>query len=131
MSRDELLSEIEDGVDFSGYEEEGRLLAVMGLQEKGAVTLIRHAYTRTEARGRGIGSKLLAHLLADQTRPVLIGTWRDAGWAIRFYQKHGFRLASEEQKERLLRRYWSISERQIETSVVLVGAAYEEGLAPG
>ena len=122
MTRDELLSEIADGVVFYGFEEEGELAAVMGIQDKGLVTLIRHAYTRTEKRGRGIGSKLLAHLLAEQDKPVLIGTWRDAEWAIRFYQKHGFRLVSEEDKERLLKRYWSIPERQIETSVVLVDA---------
>ena len=124
MPMDQLLSEIAHGVAFYGFEDEGRLVAVMGLQDKGPVTLIRHAYTRTEQRGRGIGSRLLAHLLGMMAKPVLIGTWRDAGWAIRFYEKHGFRLVSEQEKERLLREYWSIPERQVETSVVLADERY-------
>ena len=131
MPEDELLSEIADGVTFYGYQDDVRLVAVMGIQDKGPVVLIRHAYTRTEKRGRGIGSRLLDHLLEMTTKPVLVGTWRDAKWAIRFYQKHGFRLVGKEQKDALLRRFWSISQRQVETSVVLVDEKYEEDLAFG
>ena len=127
MPMDQLLMEMADGVVFYGFEEDGRLVAVMGLQDKGPVTLIRHAYTRTEQRGRGIGSRLLAHLLGMIAKPVLIGTWRDASWAIRFYEKHGFRLVSEEEKERLLREYWSIPDRQVETSIVLANERYLQG----
>jgi len=127
MPMDHLLAEMADGVIFYGFEEGGQLVAVMGLQDKGPVTLIRHAYTRTEKRGEGIGSRLLAHLLGMIAKPVLIGTWRDATWAIRFYEKHGFRLVSEEEKERLLREYWSIPERQVETSVVLANERYWQG----
>jgi GNAT superfamily N-acetyltransferase len=127
MPLDQLLAEIEDGVIFYGFKADGQLVAVMGFQDKGQVILIRHAYTRTEKQGRGIGSRLLAHLLAMADKPVLIGTWRDAEWAIRFYQKHGFRLVSEKEKERLLREYWSIPERQVETSVVLASESYRQG----
>lgn len=131
MPKDKLLSEIADGVVFYGYEDDGHLVAVMGIQDKGPVILIRHAYTSTEKRGRGIGSSLLEHLLGMTAKPVLIGTWRDAGWAIRFYQKHGFRLVSDDQKDSLLRQYWSIPERQVVTSVVLVDEQYQEELASG
>lgn len=126
MPRDQLLAEIADGVVFYGFEDDGRLVGVMGLQDKGPVILIRHAYTSTEKRSRGIGSNLLAHLLGMVAKPVLIGTWRDAVWAIRFYEKHGFRLVSVEEKEKLLREYWSIPERQVETSVVLVNELYRQ-----
>lgn len=131
MPRDELLSEIAGGVVFYGYEEEDLLVAVMGIQDKGPVILIRHAYTATEKRGGGIGSRLIEFLLGMTAKPVLIGTWRDAEWAIRFYQKHGFRLVGEEEKNRLLRTYWSIPERQVVTSVVLVDGRYQEELASG
>ena len=128
MLQDELLSEIADGVVFYGYEEDGSLAAVMGIQDRGPVTLIRHAYTRPERRREGIGSELLEHLLGITTKPVMIGTWRDATWAVMFYQKHGFKLVGEEDKDRLLREYWSISPRQVETSVVLVDDRYQQGL---
>lgn len=124
MSREALRGEIADGVVFYGYEEEGRLVAVMGIQDKGPVVLIRHAYTRTEDRGQGIGSRLLAHLLEKTSKPVLVGTWREAQWAIGFYEKHGFQLVRREEKDRLLRKYWSIPERQVETSVVLANERY-------
>jgi N-acetylglutamate synthase-like GNAT family acetyltransferase len=119
MSKDELRREIDEGVIFWGYEEDGELVGVTGIQHVQDVTLIRHAYVRTAKRNQGIGGKLLAHLRKQTTRPILIGTWADAVWAIRFYEKHGFRLVSSEEKERLLRKYWSVPERQIETSVVL------------
>ena len=122
MSREELRREIEEGVAFSGYEENGALAAVMGLQDVDGVTLIRHAYVRSGSQKQGIGGRLLAHLRELAPGPVLIGTWADAVWAIRFYEKHGFRVVAPEQKQRLLRRYWNIPDRQVETSVVLVDA---------
>jgi GNAT superfamily N-acetyltransferase len=91
----------------------------MGVQDKGDVTLIRHAYVRTSQRRKGVGEKLLRHLESTTRKPVLIGTWTDAKWAIRFYEKNGYRVLSRAETERLLRKYWSIPERQIETSVVL------------
>jgi N-acetylglutamate synthase-like GNAT family acetyltransferase len=119
MSKDELRHEIGEGVSFWGYEEAGEIVGVMGIQPIQDVTLIRHAYVHTAERNRGIGSKLLSYLQRHTIRPVLIGTWADAVWAVRFYEKHGFRLVTREEKDRLLRKYWSISQRQIETSVVL------------
>jgi len=119
MSSDELRHEMDEGVVFWGYEENGELVGVMGIQHVQDVTLIRHAYVRPDKQNRGIGGKLLEALRQQTTRPVLIGTWADAVWAVRFYEKHGFRLVSPAEKERLLRKYWSIPERQIETSVVL------------
>jgi N-acetylglutamate synthase-like GNAT family acetyltransferase len=116
MPREELREQLEAGVEFWIYEDDGEMLGVMGIQQVQDVTLIRHAYVRTASRSRGIGG-LLLRSMAD--RPVLIGTWADAVWAIGFYQKHGFRVVSHEEKEKLLRRYWNIPERQIETSVVL------------
>ena len=119
MDRDELRHEIDAGVEFWGYEEAGELLGVMGIQHVLDVTLIRHAYVQTVRQNRGIGGKLLLHLRTMTSRPILIGTWADASWAIRFYEKHGFRVVTVEEKNRLLKKYWSIPERQIETSVVL------------
>jgi len=119
MSKEELRHEIGEGVSFWGYEEADEIVGVMGIQPIQGVTLVRHAYVRTAERNRGIGSKLLSYLQRQTIRPVLIGTWADAVWAVRFYEKHGFRLVTREEKDRLLRKYWSISERQIETSVVL------------
>jgi N-acetylglutamate synthase-like GNAT family acetyltransferase len=124
MPREELHHEIVDGVVFYGYEEDGKLVGVMGIQDVQDVTLIRHSYVRTAKRGQGIGGKLLARLRRLTDRPVLIGTWADALWAIRFYEKHGFRLVIMEEKDRLLKKYWSIPERQIETSVVLADLNY-------
>ena len=119
MPREELKHEIDDNVIFWGYEENGELLGVMGIQDIKDVTLIRHAYVRTNRQNQGIGKKLLSKLLIQTNRPVLIGTWADAVWAIGFYQKHGFKLVSQDEKNRLLKKYWSIPERQVETSVVL------------
>jgi len=119
MPREELAEQIRDGVEFWGYQEDGELIGVMGIQDVGDVTLIRHAYVRTEMRGKGIGGELLGFLSGLTDRPVLIGTWADAVWAVRFYEKHGFRKVTPEEKDRLLRKYWKIPERQVETSVVL------------
>jgi N-acetylglutamate synthase-like GNAT family acetyltransferase len=119
MSRDKLQHELDAGVVFWGYEEGGDLVGVMGIQHVQDVTLIRHAYVRLSKQNQGIGSKLLSTLRTLTTRPTLVGTWADAAWAIHFYEKHGFRLVSSQEKDRLLRTYWSISERQVETSVVL------------
>src|SRR3954467_8765125 len=119
MSRAELLRAMASGVRFSGWEENGQLLGVMGIQNVKDVALIRHAYVRSSEQGKGIGSKLLAHLTAAATRPLLVGTWAAAQWAIRLYERHGFTLANEAEKNRLLTTYWTISDRQRETSVVL------------
>ena len=120
MPREELDCEIDAGVDFWGYEENGELLGVMGIQSIKDVDLIRHAYVLPGTQGKGIGTQLLAHLETTTDRPILIGTWRDAVWAIRFYERHGYELVPEAQREALLRKYWTlISDRQIEVSIVL------------
>jgi N-acetylglutamate synthase-like GNAT family acetyltransferase len=128
MPGTDLRQEIDDGVTFWGYEEDARtgssLIGIMGIQDVQDVTLIRHAYVRTARRGQGIGGKLLVHLLALTDRPVLIGTWAAATWAIRFYQKYGFRLVTEQEKEQLLHKYWTIPERQVTTSVVLADSVW-------
>jgi len=121
MSREQLKREINEGVQFWGFEEDRSLSGVMGIQDKGDVTLIRHAYVRSQRRNRGTGSRLLRFLESTTEKPILIGTWADATWAVAFYQKHGYRLVSTEEKDRLLRKYWNIPERQVETSVVLAG----------
>ena len=126
MSREKLQHELDEGVVFWGYEDAGNLLGVMGLQEVRDVTLIRHAYVRTISQKRGVGAHLLSHLRLLTERPVLIGTWADAVWAIRFYEKHGFQMVSTTDKDRLLNQYWKIPERQIETSVVLADAKWRE-----
>jgi len=119
MPAEELRGEIDAGVEFWAWEEAGTVIGVMGIQDVADVTLIRHAYVRTADQGRGIGARLLAHLRDRTARPLLIGTWADAAWAIRFYQKHGFECVPAARKAALLRRYWSVPARQIETSVVL------------
>lgn len=119
MQEDELRHEIKAGVEFRGYEEDGELAGVMGIQNVLDVTLIRHAYVRTKSQNRGIGGELLAALREKTTRPVLIGTWAAAVWAIHFYEKHGFRMVTPEEKDQLLKKYWTIPARQIETSIVL------------
>lgn len=119
MSEDELHKEIRQGVVFAGYEEDGELVGVMGIQPVKDVVLIRHAYVKTAKRNHGIGGKLLSHLLHRTKCPVLIGTWADAAWAIRFYQKYDFRLVSPEEKDRLLKKYWGVPQHQIANSVVL------------
>ena len=119
MSTQELQTQIDEGVHFWCYREGNNIVGVMGIQDKTDVTLIRHAYVRTIARNKGIGGKLLNHLTEQTTKPILIGTWADATWAIDFYKKHGFNLVDHNEKERLLRTYWKIPLRQVETSVVL------------
>ena len=119
MSRQELGHEIETGVSFWGFEDKGMLIGVMGIQDKGDVTLIRHAYVRSSHRHRGIGTRLLRSLEPTTDKPILVGTWADAMWAIAFYQKNGYKLVSATDKIQLLKKYWSIPERQIETSAVL------------
>ncbi len=120
MTKEELQVQIEEGVRFSCYVDNNELIGVMGIQDKADVELIRHAYVRTKRRNKGIGTLLLQELIKDAKKPILIGTWKAANWAIRFYEKHGFRLVEEEEKNRLLKKYWAIPDRQIETSVVLV-----------
>ena len=120
MSAEELRGEIESGVAFYGWVEDDVLVAVMGIQPVNDVTLVRHAYVLTGHQRRGLGEKLLRHLLGmARTSEVLVGTWEEAQWAIRFYEKHGFKLVTKKEKDRLLRKYWNIPDRQIETSVVL------------
>jgi N-acetylglutamate synthase-like GNAT family acetyltransferase len=119
MPEQELRHEIGNGVTFWVAEEDDRLLGVMGLQDKGAVALIRHAYVAPTTQRKGVGTTLLRHVEALAGKPVLIGTWADASWAIDFYRRNGFTVVPPAQKERLLRTYWSIPDRQIETSVVL------------
>lgn len=119
MPREELSREIAAGVIFSGFERDGVLEGVMGLQPVKDVALIRHAYVRPEAQRSGVGGGLLAALRAETARPILIGTWAAAAWAVRFYRKHGFTLVEGDAKNELLRTYWNVPPRQIETSVVL------------
>jgi len=126
MPREELQREIDDGIVFFGYKDDEELIGVMGIQDKQDVTLIRHAYVRTRRHNQGIGGKLLAHLEKQTSLPILIGTWSDALWAINFYQKHGYRKVTQQEKDRLLRRYWTIPERQVETSVVLANRKWFE-----
>ena len=122
MSELELQNQIDRGVEFWCYSDNDEILGVMGIQDKSEVALIRHAYVRTTGQNKGIGSKLLHHLSELTKKPIFIGTWADATWAINFYKKHGFRLVSFSEKERLLRTYWTIPLRQIETSVVLANS---------
>jgi GNAT superfamily N-acetyltransferase len=120
MDAQEIKEEIQNGVQFYGYVENNNLIAVMGIQLVNDVTLIRHAYTLTRHQRKGIGEKLLKHLLIlAQTTRILVGTWEDAHWAVKFYEKHGFSLFSREETNNLLEMYWSIPERQVATSVVL------------
>lgn len=125
MPEDELQKQIDEGVQFWCWKEHGEMMGVMGIQYKIDVTLIRHAYVRSLYRNKGIGSKLLAHLATISETPVLIGTWAAATWAIGFYQKHGYRVLSRQETETLLNKYWSIPERQVETSVVLASTDWK------
>jgi GNAT superfamily N-acetyltransferase len=126
MPPDELAEEIADGVVFRVAEEDGRLLGVMGIQDKGAVALVRHAYVAPNIQRKGVGTRLLRHVEGLADKPILIGTWADASWAIEFYRRNGFTVVPNSHKERLLRTYWSIPARQIETSVVLADGRWME-----
>jgi len=126
MPEDELAREIATGVMFWVAEDGGRVAGVMGIQDKGAVALVRHAYVATASQGSGVGTQLLRQVQGLTGKPMLIGTWADATWAIGFYRRNGFTLLPEAEKERLLRTYWSIPERQIATSVVLGDAKWME-----
>jgi GNAT superfamily N-acetyltransferase len=119
MARSELEQEIAAGVLFWVAEQAGCPVGVMGIQDKGEVALVRHAYVASVAQRNGIGRALLRHVRGLTDKPVLIGTWAAATWAIDFYLRNGFRVVSDAEKDRLLRKYWSIPDRQIETSVVL------------
>lgn len=126
MSANDLQKEIVDGVVFWVAEHEGRMAAVMGIQDKGDVALVRHAYVAPTTQRSGVGTKLLRHVEGLVDKPILIGTWASASWAIEFYRRNGFTLLSTRQKDQLLQTYWSISPRQIETSVVLADQRWVE-----
>jgi GNAT superfamily N-acetyltransferase len=129
MDAPELEAEIVAGVRFWGSAADGRLLGVMGIQRVRDVDLIRHAYVRPDSQRLGVGAALLRHLRERSARPMLVGTWAAADWAISFYERHGFELVSPERKTTLLQRYWTIPERQIETSVVLAHPGGERRLS--
>jgi N-acetylglutamate synthase-like GNAT family acetyltransferase len=131
MPREEIRNEIEAGVAFWVAEEERRLLGIMGIQDKGDVALVRHAYVAPNLQRKGVGTMLLRHVQSLMDKPVLIGTWADAAWAIDFYRRNGFSLVSDEIKNALLRKYWSIPARQVETSVVLADARWVQENASG
>lgn len=126
MPHDELAREIADGVEFWVAEEDGRVLGVMGLQDKGPVALVRHAYVARATQRGGVGTRLLRHVEELTRKPLLIGTWADATWAIDFYRRNGFTVVPDDEKARLLRTFWSIPERQVETSVVLADRRWRE-----
>lgn len=128
MTMAELEEQIADGVRFRCFVDRDEVVGVMGIQDKSEVNLIRHAYVMTRRRSGGIGSLLLEDLMRSSQRPILIGTWKAAVWAIRFYEKHGFKQVSQSDKDRLLKTFWKIPERQVETSVVLADAAYSLAL---
>ena len=120
MSTEELIEEIEAGIIFYGWIEDDSIVGVMGIQAVKDTTLIRHSYVLPKYQRKGIGGKLLKHLISlAETPEILVGTWEDVTWAIRFYEEHGFKLVSQHEKDRLLQKYWDIPDRQIETSVVL------------
>jgi N-acetylglutamate synthase-like GNAT family acetyltransferase len=119
MPEEELAKEIASGVVFWVAEQEGRVSALMGIQDKGDVALVRHAYVATTTQRSGVGTKLLRHVQGLTEKPILIGTWSAASWAVEFYRRNGFTVLPTAEKERLLRTYWSIPARQVETSVVL------------
>jgi GNAT superfamily N-acetyltransferase len=127
MPASELDGEIAAGVEFWGYEADGSLLGIMGIQSVRELDLIRHAYVSPASQGRGVGSALLEHFASSTDRQMLVGTWAAAEWAIRFYRRHGFEPVTREQTAELLRTYWTIPERQIETSVVLANPPLRQG----
>jgi GNAT superfamily N-acetyltransferase len=124
MPQDELAREIADGIAFWVAEQDGCLSGLMGIQDKGEVALVRHAYVAPGSQRSGVGTRLLEHVESLVDKPILIGTWADAAWAIRFYERNGFAVVPTHEKDRLLQRYWSIPARQIETSVVLASRSW-------
>jgi N-acetylglutamate synthase-like GNAT family acetyltransferase len=126
MSTDELEREIAAGVSFWVAELEGRVSGVIGIQDKGDVALVRHAYIAPSAQRTGLGTRLLRHVEGLVDKPILIGTWAAASWAVEFYRRNGFTVVTNDQKDHLLKTYWSIPARQIETSVVLANARWME-----
>ena len=126
MTKEELKTQIEEGVRFSCYVDDNKIIGVMGIQDKNDVDLIRHAYVITSQRKKGIGTLLIHELLKSSKKPILIGTWKAADWAINFYERHGFFVVPEDEKNILLRKYWNIPDRQVETSVVLVDTKYKD-----
>ena len=129
MSREELTEGVAQGIHFHLYDQAAEILGVMGIQNVADVTLIRHAYVRSGSQGQGIGASLLQHLRQLTAKPILIGAWRAATWAIRFYERHGFQLVSTSEKDRLLQTHWTVSPRQIQTSVVLADQRWRDGIA--
>jgi len=120
MSEQELINAFNAEVHMYGYHHNNKLIGVIGIQGVKDVVLIRHAYTLTSYQGKGMGSELLKYLLKkNQNSRLLVGTWRDATWAIRFYEKFGFILHAKDQSTLLLKKYWKISSNQIKNSVVL------------
>lgn len=130
MSASDLEKEVGEGVVFWIAEREGHLLGVMGIQDKGDVALVRHAYVASAKQRTGVGTRLLDHVVGLVETPILIGTWAAASWAIEFYRRNGFDVVPDAEKDRLLRRYWSIPARQIETSVVLANRRWMEDRPP-
>ena len=126
MPADELSVEIASGVVFWVAEREGQLTGLMGIQDKGEVALVRHAYVAPDTQKTGVGTTLLRHVQSLTDKPILVGTWAAASWAIEFYRRNGFTIVSTTQKNRLLRKYWSIPARQVETSVVLADRRWME-----
>ncbi len=130
MSADELKRELAEGVVFWVAEENGNLSGVMGIQDRRDVALVRHAYVVPDAQRSGVGTRLLRHVEGLVDKPILIGTWAAASWAIEFYRRNGFSIVTNDEKDRLLRTYWSIPERQIETSVVLANRQWMAAQQP-
>jgi len=126
MPASELQKQIDEGVAFSVAEDAGHMLGVMGIQDRGDVALVRHAYVSTTLQRGGVGTSLLRHVLSLAHKPILIGTWADAHWAIGFYQRNGFTVVPKQETAQLLRKYWSIPDRQVDTSVVLADARWME-----
>lgn len=127
MSEAELRAEIDAGIEFSCCIDGGQVVGVMGIQDMGPVVLIRHAYVRTALRRQGLGAELLEALTQSVGKPILIGTWKGASWAIAFYEKHGFKLLPEVLARKLLETYWDIPARQVDTSVVLADRRFVIG----
>jgi N-acetylglutamate synthase-like GNAT family acetyltransferase len=126
MPTDELAREIAEGIVFWVAEQDGRVSGVMGIQDKGDVALVRHAYVAPTTQRTGVGTRLLRHVESLVDKPILIGTWAAASWAIEFYRRNGFTVVPSGHKDRLLRTYWSIPARQVETSVVLANKRWTE-----